>query len=92
MHKLIDADRLLEILEREEEYHSDIPTRADGIRDAIMDVISAPTVDAIPIDWINLFNSTPIGGDSIDDLLREWRYKQEVEAERERDEDENEAD
>lgn len=21
-----------------------------------------PTVDAIPIDWINLFNSTPIGG------------------------------
>lgn len=52
----------------------------------------APTVDAIPIEWINLFNSTPIGGDSIDDLLREWRYKQEIEAERKRDEDENETD
>ena len=52
----------------------------------------AKPVDAIPIDWINLFNSTPIGGDSIDDLLREWQYKQEVEAERERDEDGNEVD
>lgn len=49
-------------------------------------------VDAIPIEWINLFNSTPIGGDGIDDMLLEWRYQQEVEAERERDEDGNETD
>ena len=47
--RLIDADRLLEILEREEVYHSDLPQRADGVRDAIMDVISAPTVDAVPV-------------------------------------------
>ena len=50
MGRLIDADRLLEILEREEVYHSDLPQRADGVRDAIMDVISAPTVDAVPCD------------------------------------------
>lgn len=49
MGRLIDADRLLEILEREEAYHSDFPQRADGVRDAIMDVISAPTVDAVPV-------------------------------------------
>lgn len=54
--------------------------------DAIVD--NEDTVDAIPIEWINLFNSTPIGGDSIDDMVLEWRYQQEVEAERERDEDE----
>ena len=47
--RIVDADRLLEILEREEKLHSDIPTRADGIRDAIMDVISAQTVDAVPV-------------------------------------------
>lgn len=54
--------------------------------DAIVD--NEDTVDAIPIEWINLFNSTPIGGDSIDDMVLEWRYQQEVEAERGRDEDE----
>ena len=47
--RLIEADRLLEILEREEAYHSDLPQRADGVRDAIMDVMSAPTVDAVPV-------------------------------------------
>lgn len=47
--KLIDADALLEILEREEAYNSDIPQRADGNRDAIMDVLSAPAIDAVPV-------------------------------------------
>ena len=47
--RLIDGDRLLETLEREEAYHSDLPQRADGVRDAIMDVMSAPTVDAVPV-------------------------------------------
>lgn len=47
--RLIDADRLLEILKREEAYHSDLPQRADGVRDAIMDVISAPSVDAVEV-------------------------------------------
>ena len=47
--RLIDADRFLEILKREEAHHSDLPQRADGVRDAIMDVISAPTVDAVDV-------------------------------------------
>ena len=47
--KLIGADALLEVLEREEAYNKDIPQRADGIRDAIMDVISASAIDAVPV-------------------------------------------
>lgn len=43
--RLIDADALLEILKRDEEYNKDIPERADGIRDAIMDVINAPSAE-----------------------------------------------
>ena len=62
--RLIDADRLLEILEREEAYHSDLPQRADGVRDAIMDVISAPTVDAVPArhgKWVDENGNRPYG-------------------------------
>lgn len=47
--RLIDGDRLLKTLEQEEAYHSDLPQRADGVRDAIMDVMSAPAVDAVPV-------------------------------------------
>lgn len=47
--RLIDADRLLGILEREQEQIKDIPTRVDGLIDAIMDVLSAPTVDAVEV-------------------------------------------
>ena len=81
MGRLIEADALLDR----------IPNPYER-REVSRWVDEAPTVDAMPIDWINLFNSTPIGGDSIDDMLLEWRYQQEVKAERERDEDGNEAD
>ena len=47
--RLIDADALIEILKREEAYNSGIPQHADGNRDAIMDVLSAPTIDAVPV-------------------------------------------
>lgn len=66
--------------------------RGKEFEDICIAIDNTDSIDAIPINWINLFNSTPIGGDSIDDMVREWRYKQEIEAERERDEDRNEAD
>ena len=47
--RLIDADALIEILEQEEACNSVIPQRADGNRDAIMDVLLAPTIDAVPV-------------------------------------------
>ena len=84
--RLIDAVALINALNLAEWFNI-----AD-FNEAVYTVRKAMTVDAIPIDWINLFNSTPIGGDSIDDMLLEWRYQQEVEEERERDEDGNEAD
>ena len=46
MGRLIDGDRLLRILEADRQYHEDIPARVDGLLDAIMVVIAAPTVNA----------------------------------------------
>ena len=45
--RYIEANALLEILKRDEEYNADIPERADGIRDAIIDVLEAPTADVV---------------------------------------------
>ena len=39
--RLINADVILEILERDIEYNKDIPERADGIRDAIIEILNA---------------------------------------------------
>lgn len=46
--RLINADALLEVLKGEEEYlgGEGLESRADGIRDAIMDVISAPAIES----------------------------------------------
>ena len=45
--RLIDADALLNILERERKEHEEygLSQRADGITDAIMDIIDAPTIE-----------------------------------------------
>ena len=48
--RLIDSEPLLDMLEREENENEDIPNRSDGIRDAIIDIINAPTIDAVPND------------------------------------------
>lgn len=47
MSRLIDADALLNILERERKEHDEygLSQRADGITDAIMDIIDAPTIE-----------------------------------------------
>lgn len=83
--RLIDADALLAglTIDALEEYGCPLP---EFYHEFQMLIEEAPTVDAIPIDWIDLFQSTPIGGDRIDDMVREWRYKLEVEAERAREE------
>lgn len=49
--RLIDADALFEVLKGEEEYldGEGLESRADGIRDAIMDVISAPTIEQVNV-------------------------------------------
>lgn len=47
MSRLIDADALIEVLKREEKENDEygLTQRADGITDAIMDVIDAPTIE-----------------------------------------------
>ena len=46
-NRYIEANGLVRILEREEEYlaNEGLEQRANGIRDAIMDVLSAPSAD-----------------------------------------------
>ena len=45
--RLIDADALLKILEQDAADNDEWDTsRADGVRDAIMCVLEAPTIDA----------------------------------------------
>lgn len=45
--RLIDGDALIEVLKREEKENDEygLTQRADGITDAIMDVIDAPTIE-----------------------------------------------
>ena len=49
MSDLISRQAAIKILRESEEYDADIPNRADGVRDAIIDIMSLPTIDAIPI-------------------------------------------
>lgn len=45
----IDTDVILEILERDIEYNKDIPERADGIRDAIIEILNAEEEFTCPL-------------------------------------------
>lgn len=51
MGRLIDADVLAELLKREAELHEsdELFERSYGVLDAYMDVLDAPTIDAVPV-------------------------------------------
>lgn len=51
MGRLIDADTLAELLKREAEHHESdgLLERSYGVLDAYMDILSAPTIDAVPV-------------------------------------------
>lgn len=42
---LISRQAAIKILRESEEYDADIPNRADGVRDAIIDIMSLPTIE-----------------------------------------------
>lgn len=46
---LISRQETLEELYENEREDEDIPNRADGVRDAIITVLSIPAVDAVPV-------------------------------------------
>ena len=52
--RLIDADKLIQELEKNKTFESDEYTEGvnTGISWCAEDVVDAPTVDAIPIEWI----------------------------------------
>lgn len=45
MDDLISRQAAIKILRESEEYDADIPNRADGVRDAIIDIMSLPTIE-----------------------------------------------
>jgi hypothetical protein len=60
--RLIDADALSENLDKRRTYevmNGRNKVYGKGVRDAMNDVDAAPTIDAIPMEWI-------------EDMLREW--------------------
>lgn len=51
MSDLIDRQAAIKILHESEEYDADIPNRADGVRDAIIDIMSLPTIERKKGKW-----------------------------------------
>lgn len=49
---LIRRQAAIKILRESEEYDADIPNRADGVRDAIIDIMSLPTIEERKGKWI----------------------------------------
>ena len=50
---LISRQAAIKILRESEEYDADIPNRADGVRDAIIDIMSLPTIERKKGKWIH---------------------------------------
>lgn len=54
---LISRQAAIKILRESEEYDADIPNRADGVRDAIIDIMSLPTIEERKGKWIDVDDS-----------------------------------
>ena len=82
--RLIDADALLEYLDKRRTYEvMDGRNKAygKGVRDAMKDIESAPTIDAIPVEWLRKVRNddklTLDDVETIDLLLAWWQQEQE---------------
>ena len=49
MNDLISRQAAIKSLRESEAYDEDISNRADGVRDAIIDIMSLPTIDAVEV-------------------------------------------
>lgn len=84
MARLIDADALLEYLDKRRIYEvMDGRNKAygKGVRDAMKDIESASTIDAIPVAWIQQFCKDDISEDdqiAIGWMLGVWQKEQEA--------------
>lgn len=77
----IDADALIDKYQRE--------NGVDVYRyNVIQDLADAPTVDAIPVEWMRQFKETPVtdesakrcdecGGDFVEWMILEWKERKE---------------
>lgn len=92
MSRLIDADKLIQELEKNKTLYIDEyeEGRNTGISWCIEDVVDAPTVKAIPIEWINnyarkicaddggRYNSKAYG---IDRMIYDWEKENDKDSE-----------
>ena len=95
--RLIDADALLEYLDKRRTYevmNGRYKAYGKGVRDAMKDVDAAPTIDAIPVEWLEnklntlcfeaMANCTLYGdrsgelAKSINEVMKLWQKEQEA--------------
>lgn len=85
--RLIDADSLKENLSKwlkqvDPTHPSDIPPMDDIIVSTIMTIEEEPTVDAIPVEWIEVdieqsaFSGYDIHSYEVATMLEEWKEKE----------------
>lgn len=82
--RMIDADALIETME----FHvttmsvcsTTIEARAKGEmkRTCIADVANAPTIDAIPVEWLRKWPKSLREGAYVHDILTDWQKEQEA--------------
>jgi hypothetical protein len=77
MNRLIDADALSENLDKRRTYeimNGRNKAYGKGVRDAMNDVDSAPTIDAIPVEWLREKMQKPLitSANPFDYVLEAW--------------------
>ena len=92
--KLIDADALLEIVKQHHDFFSGAMLQADKARrdelsQLMADIVNAPAVDAIPVEWLEEHDGENIGDSdgntygrryiTVPEALSMWREEQGVE-------------
>ena len=80
--RLIDADALKEKVKKYhdmEDGHDGISEGREGaLYDTLIDIDNAPTIDAIPVEWLLKWIKTLQEGAYVRDIIHDWRKEQEA--------------
>lgn len=85
MH-LIDGDALMKIVKQHHDFFSGAminsdKARRDELHQVMADIVNAPTVDAIPVEWLREFCEDDISEDqreTIEWMMGVWQREQEA--------------
>jgi len=80
--RIIDADALLEYLDKRRTYevmNGHNKAYGKGVRDAMKDLEDAPTIAAIPVEWLEEWLTEPDARNHVECILSLWRWQKEQE-------------